>query len=196
MNYCRRAISKLGPRTASKTSFISLCAQLRSSKQFAICFPQSRLLSHHSFSYIQFHSRVDGDHQVHSRFRGHVLSFPAAPESNYVVRLIGTSLEPTVSGRKSVLIRGIFRKPSCVLMRNILIWHQGQPAHQGLRVYNRARTTTVRAQTTSSFSQRCVLIGVRCSSREQFRFKDIVDLETGETVMELEHEIRSYQHTG
>ena len=32
--------------------------------------------------------------------------------------------------------------------------------------------------------------------REQFRFKDIVDLETGETVMELEHEIRSFQHTG
>ena len=32
--------------------------------------------------------------------------------------------------------------------------------------------------------------------REQFRFKDIVNLETGETVMELEHEIRSFQHTG
>ena len=43
---------------------------------------------------------------------------------------------------------------------------------------------------------RGVLIGARCHCREQFRFKDIVDLETGETVMELEHEIRSYQHTG
>lgn len=29
---------------------------------------------------------------------------------------------------------------------------------------------------------------------QQFRFKDIVDLETGETIMELEHEMRSLEH--
>jgi hypothetical protein len=28
----------------------------------------------------------------------------------------------------------------------------------------------------------------------QFRFKDIVDMESGETIFELEHEIRSVEH--
>ena len=34
----------------------------------------------------------------------------------------------------------------------------------------------------------------KASDAKQFRFKDIIDLETGERIMELEHEIRSIQH--
>ena len=84
MNCCHRPTSKPGPKTASRTNFTSHCAQ-----------PHS-LFRRLSFS---SHSHCGGD-QVHRRFRGHLLSFPAAPESNSVVRCRKQGWTPLFQKRK------------------------------------------------------------------------------------------------